>query len=175
MTKKIVYIAHPIGGDVENNIKKVVAICREVNLTEPNIIPFVPYLSDLYALNDEIPVERERGLSNGLFMLKKGFIDEIWLYGDRISNGMRAEINICLEVGIKVVCKTAGTAEIPDIEKDFDKDMERYEESLYCSECGNDDKKTFNYSRTVANGEVWNCKICDKENLTPEKPNADLY
>lgn len=109
---KVVYIAHPIGSDVENNIKKVIAICREVNLTEPNIIPFVPYLSDLYALDDSKPEERERGLNNGLSLLKKGFIDEIWLYGDRISNGMRSEINICLEVGVKVVCKTAGTAEI---------------------------------------------------------------
>lgn len=112
---KTVYIAHPIGGDVENNIKKVIAICREVNLNEPDIIPFVPYLSDLYALNDEIPEERERGLKNGLSLLKKGFIDEIWLYGDRISNGMQSEINVCLEVGIKVVCKTAGTAEIPEL------------------------------------------------------------
>jgi len=107
--KKIVYIAHPIGGDVENNIKKVISACREINLTDQNVIPFVPYLSDLYALNDSIPIERERGLANGLFMLKKGFIDEIWLYGDRISNGMRAEINICLEFGIKVVCKTVET------------------------------------------------------------------
>jgi hypothetical protein len=106
---KTVYIAHPIGGDVENNIKKVIAICREVNLKEPDIIPFVPYLSDLYALNDEIPEERERGLKNGLSLLKKDFIDEIWLYGDRISNGMRAEIKVCLEVGIKVVAKTNET------------------------------------------------------------------
>lgn len=104
--KKIIYVAHPIGGDVENNIKKVIAICTEINLTEPNIIPFVPYLSDLYALDDSKPEERERGLSNCLFMLKKGFIDEIWLYGDRISNGMRSEINICLEVGIKVTPKS---------------------------------------------------------------------
>lgn len=103
---KTVYIAHPIGGDVENNIKKLIATCREVNLSEPDIIPFVPYLSDLYALNDEIPEERERGLKNGLSLLKKGFIDEIWLYVDRISNGMRAEINVCLEFGIKVVPKS---------------------------------------------------------------------
>ncbi len=109
MINKIAYIAHPIGGDVENNIKKVIDICREVNLAHPDIVPFVPYLSDLYALDDANPFERERGLRNGLFMLKKGFIDEIWLYGDRISNGMRAEINICLEVGIKVVCKTIET------------------------------------------------------------------
>lgn len=106
---RVVYICHPIGGDVENNIKKVIAICREVNLTEPDVIPFVPYLSDLYALDDSIQSERERGMKNGLSLLKKGFIDEIWLYGNRISNGMRAEINVCYEFGIKVVPKTNET------------------------------------------------------------------
>ncbi len=69
----------------------------------------MPYLSDLYCLDDNIPQERNRGLKNGLFMLKKGFIDEIWLYGNRISNGMRSEINICKQVGIKIVPKTSQT------------------------------------------------------------------
>lgn len=112
---KICYIAHPIGGDVKGNIKKVIKIVREINLEHPDVVPFVPYLSDLYALDDSNTAERERGLTNGLFLLKKGFIDEIWLYGDRISNGMRAEINLCLELGIKVICKTPGTAEIPEL------------------------------------------------------------
>ena len=106
---KIVYIAHPIGGDIEKNIKKVLEICRKVNLQTSDIVPFVPYLSDLYCLDDNSPEERERGLQNGFFMLKKGFIDEIWLYGDRISNGMRAEINICKQVGVKIVPKTSET------------------------------------------------------------------
>lgn len=106
---KVVYICHPISGDIENNIKKVIQICREVNLTEPDVTPFVPYLSDLYALDDSKPEERERGFKNNFNLLKKGFIDEIWLYGDRISNGMRAEINVCYEFGIKVVPKTNET------------------------------------------------------------------
>jgi transcription elongation factor Elf1 len=60
--------------------------------------------------------------------------------------------------------------------KDFDKDLQRYESQLYCTDCGNDKvDKTFIYNRTVANGEVWNCKECGKENLTDEKPNADNY
>lgn len=108
---KVIYICHKISGDVENNIKKVIAICREVNLTEPDVIPFVPYLSDLYALDDSIKSERERGMKNGLSLLKKGFIDEIWLYGDYISKGMRSEINTCYEFGIKVVPKTNETRE----------------------------------------------------------------
>ena len=36
-------------------------------------------------------------------------------------------------------------------------------------------KKTFNYIRTVANGEVYWCKICKTENLVSEKPNEDNY
>lgn len=106
---KICYIAHPISGDVKGNIKKVISIVREINLAHPDVVPFVPYLSDLYALDDSNSAERERGLRNGLFLLKKGFIDEIWLYGDRISNGMRAELNIAKEYGIKIVCQTPET------------------------------------------------------------------
>jgi len=87
----IAYIAHPIGGDVKNNIDKVIAICREINLNEPNVVPFVPYLSDLYALDDTIPEERERGIKNGLEVLDRNIVDEVRLYGDRISFGMRQE------------------------------------------------------------------------------------
>jgi len=36
-------------------------------------------------------------------------------------------------------------------------------------------KKTFNYIRTVANGEVYWCKRCKTENLVSEKPNEDNY
>lgn len=60
------------------------------------------------------------------------------------------------------------------MDKYFD-DLEEYENDLYCSECGNDSKATFTYSRTVANGEVWYCKRCQKENLTLNKPNEDDY
>lgn len=58
---------------------------------------------------------------------------------------------------------------------DYEAVLEEYEESLYCTECGNDSKKTFIYQRTVANGEVWFCKKCKKENLTNEKPKEDDY
>jgi hypothetical protein len=63
----------------------------------------VPYLADLYALNDDIPSERERGIKNDINLLKAGFIDELRLYGNRISNGMQAEIEIAEEMNIPVV------------------------------------------------------------------------
>ena len=61
-----------------------------------------------------------------------------------------------------------------NLDKYFE-DLQNYEDELYCSNCGNDSKKTFNYARTVANGEVYWCKRCKTENLVNEKPNEDNY
>lgn len=61
-----------------------------------------------------------------------------------------------------------------NLDKYFE-DLQNYEDELYCSNCGNDSKKTFNYVRTVANGEVYWCKRCKTENLVNEKPNEDNY
>jgi len=37
------------------------------------------------------------------------FIDELWLYGDKISLGMKSEIDRCREMGIPVIAKTPET------------------------------------------------------------------
>ena len=100
---KKAYIAHPVSGDVKGNIEKIIAIVREINISEPEVVPFVPYLADLYALNDDILEERTRGIKNDIHLLKSGFIDEVRLYGNRISNGMQAEIELAEEMEIPVV------------------------------------------------------------------------
>ena len=56
-------------------------------------------------MNDDIPAERERGIKNDTELLKSGFIDEIRLYGNRISEGMKHEIELAHKLGIPVVNK----------------------------------------------------------------------
>lgn len=107
---KIVYIAHPISGDIAGNLKKILAIVREINLTEPDVVPFAHYWVDCHALDDTIPEERERGIKNDKTLLKAGFINEVWLYGDRISSGMLDEIKTANEAGTPVIAKTKETA-----------------------------------------------------------------
>ena len=34
---KVVYIAHPISGDIQGNLEKIRQIARIINLTEPDI------------------------------------------------------------------------------------------------------------------------------------------
>lgn len=101
---KIAYIAHPVSGDVEGNIEKILKIVRTINLEDPDTVPFVPYLSDLLALDDNKPEERERGIKNDIHILKSGMVNQIRLYGDKISDGMRAELNLAKELGIEIWC-----------------------------------------------------------------------
>ena len=100
---KVIYIAHPISGDVAGNLKKIIRISRKINLKEPNVVPFAPYYLDCLSLNDNSIKERERGIRNDHFLIKKGFIDEIRLYGNRISKGMREEVRIGRELGIIII------------------------------------------------------------------------
>lgn len=106
---KIVYIAHPISGDIEGNLKKILTIVREINITESDVLPFAHYWVDCHALDDTIPEERERGIKNDITLLKAGFINELWLYGDRISNGMKHEIDLARLLSIPIFPKTEET------------------------------------------------------------------
>lgn len=106
---KIAYIAHPISGDIKGNLKRIEAIGRQINLEEPEVVPFAHYFFDCYALDDDIPEERERGIKNDIALMRKGFIDEVRLYGDRISTGMSHEVDLAIELGIEVKAMTEAT------------------------------------------------------------------
>lgn len=101
---KVAYIAHPIAGDIKGNLQKVIQIGRQINLQEPDTIPFSQFFFD-----DTIPEERQRGIKNDTALLKKGFIDEVRLYGSQISKGMKLEIELAHELEIPVIPMTEGT------------------------------------------------------------------
>lgn len=106
---KVVYIAHPVGGDVKGNLLKITRIIREINLKEEEIIPFAPYVADVLAMIDEIPEERERACKNGLNILRTGMVDEIWVYGPSITRGMKDEIDLAWELKIPIIVKDKDT------------------------------------------------------------------
>lgn len=106
---KIVYIAHPISGDVQGNIERIVKIIERINVMEPGIVPFAPYLGDCMAVRDDDPEMRRRGIQNNHELILRGFIDEIWLFGDKISKGMWDEAYLAFHNGIAVIPKTEET------------------------------------------------------------------
>lgn len=103
---KIVYIAHPISGDVEGNLAKIAEIYRDVSRARPDVVPFVPYFATCTALDDSEPLDRQLGIMHNVELFKRGMIDELWLFGPCISNGMKHEIEMAEELGILVVDKT---------------------------------------------------------------------
>lgn len=106
-TKKVVFIAHPISGDISGNIKKVLGICKTLHTSE--LIPVAPYLVSLQYLNDDIPEERDLGIAANFEMFHRHVVDEVWLFGDRISIGMKHEIGLARELNIPVFTQTEGT------------------------------------------------------------------
>ena len=106
---KVAYIAHPISGDIEGNLRRIEQIGRQINLEEPEVVPFAHYFFDCYALDDDIPEERERGIKNDIALMRKGFIDEVRLYGNRISVGMSHEVDLAIELGVEVKPMTEAT------------------------------------------------------------------
>lgn len=109
MDKKIVYIAHPISGDIKGNLEKIRKIIRDINIKHDDILPFAHYWVDCHALDDTNAEERQRGIDNDIVLFKRRFIDELWLYGDKISSGMKSEIELARELNIKIVPMTEET------------------------------------------------------------------
>jgi len=105
MQKRIAYIAHPIGGNVEDNLKSLRRVIYNINKYEKDTVPFCPYYADVVTLDDNDPLQRARGIENDMAILKRpGMVDELRLYGERISDGMKEEIMVAHTMGIPVVC-----------------------------------------------------------------------
>lgn len=100
---KLVYISHPISGDVEKNVREVLEICKKVHTKE--IIPFAPYLVSLQYLDDAVAQDRELGIAASIETLRRGLVDELWVCSETISAGMKEEIKIAEEKGIPVIYK----------------------------------------------------------------------
>ena len=95
--KKKVYICAPLGGNVEGNVKKAVRYARFA--LKSGVAPVVPHFYAL-CLNDDIPKERELGRQAGMSLL--WFCDEMWIFGDKITQGMKDEIVFCQNMRIKM-------------------------------------------------------------------------
>lgn len=104
-----VFVSHPIGGDVARNMALVEEKCGWIFKYKPEVMPLVPYLMALKFLDDRNPDDRLRGISHNRQYFEEGFVDELWLFGDRISAGMWQEITWAREFGIPVIPMTTAT------------------------------------------------------------------
>ncbi|MGL4792077.1 MAG: DUF4406 domain-containing protein [Anaerotignaceae bacterium] len=95
---KIIYVASPYAGDIEKNIEFAKRGC--VFVKEQGHTFFCPHLLYPTILNENIPQERQLGLDMGIAMLK--CCDELWCFGERISQGMANEIEQAQSLNIPI-------------------------------------------------------------------------
>jgi len=86
--RPLVYVASPFAGETEYNISKARGYCRFA--VSKGCIPLAPHLLYPQFMDDGDKEERELGLFFALVLLGK--CDELWVFGEKISTGMAAEI-----------------------------------------------------------------------------------
>jgi hypothetical protein len=93
-----VYICSPYRGDVQHNIRLAERYC--LFAISRDATPFAPHLHYTRFLDDNVNRERRIGISCGVEVLKR--CDQLWCFGDVISEGMKAEIQAAVRLGIPI-------------------------------------------------------------------------
>jgi len=94
MKKPLIYVCSPLAGDYVINIERAARFCRFVS--SQHSIPMAPHLYFTRFLDDAIAEERDLGLEMGLEILRS--CDAVWVFGSKISPGMRREIQLAKEI-----------------------------------------------------------------------------
>ena len=96
--RPLVYIASPFAGDTEYNLSRARGYCRFA--VSKGCIPIAPHLHFPQFLDDGDNEQRELGLFFALILLGK--CEELWAFGERISEGMSREIAKAKKRGLPV-------------------------------------------------------------------------
>ena len=96
--RPIVYICSPYSGNVERNTENARRYSRFA--VDQHCLPITPHIYFTQFMNDEIPDERETALFMNLVLMSK--CAELWVVGDVISKGMKAEIDRAKRKHLKI-------------------------------------------------------------------------
>ena len=84
--------------EMESNLLKARQACRMA--AEFDAIPIAPHLYFTQFLDDTTEEERAVGIAMGLALLEK--CNELWVFGDTITEGMAREVSRATRLGIPV-------------------------------------------------------------------------
>lgn len=108
----VYYVAHPVSGDVEGNVRRALRWLRYLRARWPDVVFVMPWVAALLAGEDDRdPAQRERGLRDCEVVAAR--CDGIVLCGGRISHGMRRELAAVVDSGRGYIDLTNLGAEPP--------------------------------------------------------------
>lgn len=97
----IIYVAYPVDDMTD---AEIIGELRKVR--NPTVVPVVPFFAMRRYLNLDVADERAEWERTSQEYLRHDFIDELWLYGERITSDMRDLVLLARKEGIKVVAKS---------------------------------------------------------------------
>jgi len=92
----LVYVASPFSGDVEKNVMNARRYCRFA--AKSGVVPLAPHLLLPQFMSEK--TEREAAMLMNRTIL--GRCDELWMFGDRITDGMAWEWVRARELGMPI-------------------------------------------------------------------------
>ena len=101
MKKEAVFICSPYRAADEKELAENVALAKRVcrYALDTGSVPYAPHLFFPQFVSEKD--ERQKGMEAGLEMLQR--MDELWVVGNRISEGMAQEITLASQKGIPVM------------------------------------------------------------------------
>ena len=106
--RPLVFICSPFTGDTNANVAAARAYCAYA--VERGNIPIAPHLFYPQFMDDTNPKERDLALRFGTILMDK--CDEVWIFGNRLSLGMRSEYERALRKGYRIRFFTADCMEL---------------------------------------------------------------
>lgn len=99
---RVVYLAHPVAGDVAANLisgKQWFRWCYSLALDAVFIAPWIQTI-EILCEDDGDPAIRARAMDRNIAVLRR--CNELWLCGPTVSRGMQIEANAARESGVQV-------------------------------------------------------------------------
>lgn len=94
--RPLVYICSPFSGDISGNIERAKKYSRYA--VDSKVIPIAPHLLFPQFMDDD--AERELALFMDMVLLGK--CEELWVFGEMVSEGMSAEIAKAKQKNMKI-------------------------------------------------------------------------
>ena len=86
--RPVVYICSPYSGDTEKNVENAKRYSRFA--VDRHYLPITPHIYFTQFMDDSIPAERDTAIFMNLVLMSKCV--ELWVFGEYLSPGMKAEI-----------------------------------------------------------------------------------
>lgn len=99
--RSVLYMAHPLGGDVDGNIKRALRWLAWLRKSFPDATFVAPWIAGVLSGEDDAdPAQREAGLVDCCATV--AHLDGVVLVGGRISSGMERERDTAESAGLRV-------------------------------------------------------------------------